>query len=141
MLQKIKRKCRPAVLLLITGFAISMASVLVGVSMTEAVLHSAAEDAASLPVVQTIHNTGLSLAMSVYMFSVVNCAVTANYLVISRRRDLAVCKAFGWMNTDIIRRLAKQISMALAVILAPAAWVFSVGKPFVRRVSVLQRRY
>lgn len=114
MLQKIKRKCRPAVLLLITGFAISMASVLVGISMTEAVLRSAAEDAASLPVAQTMHNTGLSLAMSVYMFSVVNCAVTANYLVISRKRDLAVCKAFGWTNTDIMWRLAKEFSAALA---------------------------
>lgn len=113
MLQKIKRKCRPAVLLLITGFAISMASVLVGISTTEAVLRFAAEDAASLPVAHTMHNTGLSLAMSVYMFSVVNCAVTANYLVISRKRDLAVCKAFGWTNTDIIQRLAKEISAAL----------------------------
>ena len=99
MLQKIKRKCRPAVLLLITGFAISMASVLVGISMTEAVLRSAAEDAASLPVAQTMHNTGLSLAMSVYMFSVVNCAVTANYLVAGRTLIL-----YGGWQRNFLRR-------------------------------------
>ena len=114
-MQKIKRRCRPAVLLLITGFAISIASVLVGISTTEAVLHFAAEEATSLPVAQTMHNTGLSLAASVYMFSVVNCAVTVNYLVVSERRNFAVCKAFGWTNADIIRQLAKEISAALTV--------------------------
>lgn len=96
MLRKVKRRCRPTTLMLVLGFAISMTAVLIGISVIHDLLESLASAGQEAPILQTIQNSGLSLTLRIYLFSMVNCMTAANFWVITRRRDLAVCKAFGW---------------------------------------------
>ena len=102
MLRKVKRRCRPTTLMLVLGFAISMTAVLIGISVIHDLLESLASAGQEAPILQTIQNSGLSLALRIYLFSMVNCMTAANFWVITRRRDLAVCKAFGWSGSRII---------------------------------------
>ena len=66
-----------------------------------------------------MHNTGLSLALSLYLFSVVNGFAVTNYWIVSRRREMAVRKAFGWSNRQlivlVIREMAGQLGGSLGI--------------------------
>ena len=115
MLRKVKRRCRPTTLMLILGFAISMTAVLIGISVIHGLLESLSSAGQEAPILQTIQNSGLSLALRIYLFSMVNCMTAANFWVISRRRDLAVCKAFGWSGARIIGELAGILLFSLGL--------------------------
>ena len=71
MFQKLKRKCRPTTILLAIGFSISIMSVLVGISAINDILTSLAEADQEIPIFNTMQNTGISLALSIYLFSIV----------------------------------------------------------------------
>lgn len=68
MLQHLKRKCRPTTFLLVIGFAISLTSVLIGISSINAIMVSLSEMDSETPIYLTMQNTGLSLALAIYFF-------------------------------------------------------------------------
>ena len=122
MLRKVKRRCRPTTLMLVLGFAISMTAVLIGISVIHDLLESLASAGQEAPILQTIQNSGLSLALRIYLFSMVNCMTAANFWVITRRRDLAVCKAFGWSGARIIGAVVVSPAGCCPFTLPPFSW-------------------
>lgn len=68
-----------------------------------------------MPILQTMQNTGLSLSISIYLFSVINSFVVTNYWIITKRRDFAIRKAFGWTNRQLIGLICKEIIVVLLV--------------------------
>ena len=112
MFQKLKRKCRPTTILLAIGFSISIMSVLVGISAINDILTSLAEADQEIPIFNTMQNTGISLALSIYLFSIVNCLVVTNYWIITKRRDI---KAFGWSNYNLICAVVSEMAEILLV--------------------------
>lgn len=121
MLWKVKRRCRPTTLMLVLGFAISMTAVLIGISVIHDLLESLASAGQEAPILQTMQNSGLSLALRIYLFSMVNCMTAANFWVITRRRDLAVCKAFGWSGARIIGAVVGELAGILLTAWAGAS--------------------
>ncbi len=117
MFQKLQRKCRPTTILLAVGFAISMMSVLVGISAVNTVLTSLRETDSDAPILITMQGTGLSLAFSIYLFSIANCLVVTNYWIITRRRDMAIRKAFGWSNRSLICSVISEMAVILLILL------------------------
>ena len=115
MFQKLKRKCRPTTILLAIGFSISIMSVLVGISAINDILTSLAEADQEIPIFNTMQNTGISLALSIYLFSIVNCLVVTNYWIITKRRDMAIRKAFGWSNYNLICAVVSEMAEILLV--------------------------
>lgn len=115
MFQKFKRKCRPTSILLAIGFSISIMSILIGISTINDILTSLAEANQDIPIFSTMQNTGLSLALSIYLFSIVNCLVVTNYWIITRRRDMAIRKAFGWSNYNLICDVVSEMAEILLV--------------------------
>lgn len=115
MLQNFKRKCRPTTILLIIGFAISLTSVLTGISSVNSLISSLSEMDSSMPIYLTMQNTGLSLAIAIYIFSVANCLVVTNYWIITKRRDMAIRKAFGWSDWQLIRMIIFEMAGTLAI--------------------------
>lgn len=115
MLQNLKRKCMPTTLLLIIGFAISLTSVLIGISSVNSLISSLSEMDSSTPIYLTMQNIGLSLALAIYIFSVANCLVVTNYWIITKRRDMAIRKAFGWSDWQLIRMIISEMSGTLAI--------------------------
>lgn len=115
MLRKVKRRCRPTTLMLVLGFAISMTAVLIGISVIHDLLESLSSAGQEAPILQTIQNSGLSLTLRIYLFSMVNCMTAANFWVITRRRDLAVCKAFGWSVARIIGAVVGELAGILLI--------------------------
>ena len=99
MLQHLKRKCRPTTFLLVLGFAISLTSVLIGISSVNSILVSLSEMDNKTPIYLTMQNTGLSLA--IYAFSIANCLVVTNYWIITQRYNMAIYKAFGWSDRQL----------------------------------------
>ena len=79
------------------------------------VLISAREPDMETPILLTMENTGLSLAFSIYLFSVANCLVVANYWILTKRKDMAVRKAFGWSNKNLMAYITKEMGVILAV--------------------------
>lgn len=126
MLQKLKRKCTPATLLLTVGLAISLTSVLVGISTISTLLTDLSNTEADAPIYLTMQNTGLSLALAIYLFSIANCLVVTNYWIVTRRRDMAVRKAFGWSNRHLIGLVVSQMAEILAVSLCISAVLLGV---------------
>ena len=115
MFQKLKRKCRPTTILLAIGFSISIMSVLVGISAINDILTSLAEADQEIPIFNTMQNTGISLALSIYLFSIANCLVVTNYWIITKRRDMAIRKAFGWSNYNLICAVVSEMAEILLV--------------------------
>lgn len=118
MLQRLKSKYKPTVFLLIVGFSISLTSVLIGVSSVNTLISSLSEANSETPIYLTMQNTGLSLALAIYVFSVANCLVVTNYWIITKRRDMAIRKAFGWSNFRLIRLIIFEMSGILAISVA-----------------------
>ena len=115
MFQKLKRKCRPTTILLAIGFSISIMSVLVGISAINDILTSLAEADQEIPIFNAMQNTGISLALSIYLFSIANCLVVTNYWIITKRRDMAISKAFGWSNYNLICAVVSEMAEILLV--------------------------
>ena len=119
MRQILRRNCRPTTILLMGGFAVSLTAVLIGISSVDAVLSALAQTGSEAPIYATMQNTGLSLALSLYLFSVVNGFAVTNYWIVSRRREMAVRKAFGWSNRQliglVIREMAGQLGGSLGI--------------------------
>lgn len=115
MLQHLKRKCRPTTVLLVIGFAISLTSVLIGISSINSILISLSEMDGDTPIYLTMQNTGLSLALAIYIFSIANCLVVTNYWMITQRRDMAIYKAFGWSNIQLIGAIIADMAGTLFI--------------------------
>lgn len=115
MLQKLKRKCKPTILLMIVGFAISFTSVLIGISTINALIVELSKADGETPIYWTMQNTGLSLALAIYIFSVANCLVVTNYWIITQRRDMAIRKAFGWSNRQLICMIFSEMAGTLGI--------------------------
>ena len=109
------RRHRLTALLLTAGFAVSLTALLIGISAVDAVLESLKQAGGEIPILDTMRNTGISLGCSIYLFSVSNCLVVTNYWILTRRRELAVCKAFGWSVPDLIRRITAEMAQILLV--------------------------
>lgn len=60
MIQKLKRKCRPTIVLMIAGFAVSFTSVMTGISTINALLEELSKADGETPIYWTMQNTGLS---------------------------------------------------------------------------------
>ena len=126
MSQKLKWKCRPTTILLIIGFAISIASVLIGISTVNSIILAISKADYEIPILSTMQNTGVSLAFSIYLFSIANCLVVTNYWIITRQRDMTICKAFGWSNYHLIRSILAEmagilfISLCIGIVLIAA---------------------
>ena len=108
------RRIGPASVLLAAGFAVSAASVLIGISAVDAILQFLAESDGETPIYLTMQNTGLSLAGAIYVFSVANCLVVTNCWMITKQREMAIRKAFGWTNRDLICMISREMAKLLA---------------------------
>ena len=53
--------------------------------------------------------------MQSFAFSIVNCLIAANCWMISKRRDVAIRKAFGWSNRKLSVLITKKMAVMLAV--------------------------
>lgn len=126
MLQNIKRKCRPTTFLLIVGFAISLTSVLIGISSVNSLISSLSEMDSETPIYLTMQNTGLSLALAIYIFSIANCLVVTNYWIITKRWDMAIRKAFGWSNWQLICLIISEMAGTLTISLVISAGLLAV---------------
>ena len=115
MLYRFKRACKPTTFLLVIGFSISLTAVLVGISAMNALLPELTAAEVDLPILQTMQNTGFMLSISVYVFSVLNSFVVTNYWMITKRRNFAIRKAFGWTNKQLIGFICKEMTAILFV--------------------------
>ena len=115
MLNRFKRACKPTTFLLVIGFSISLTAVLVGISAMNSLLPELTAVEMDLPILQTMQNTGFMLAASIYLFSILNSFVVTNYWMITKRRNFAIRKAFGWTNKQLVDLICKEMSVILLV--------------------------
>lgn len=115
MLQKFRRRVGATSILLIVGFAISFTAVLIGISSVNSALIVTQKTGQTMPLYDTVKATGMSLAISIYAFSVVNCIVVTNYWIITRRRDMAIKKAFGWSDMRLLREISAEMSWLILI--------------------------
>ena len=115
MLYRLKRACKPTTFLLVIGFSISLTAVLVGISAMNSLLPELTAAEVDLPILQTMQNTGLMLSISIYLFSILNSFVVTNYWMITKRRNFAIRKAFGWTNRQLIALICKEMAAILLV--------------------------
>lgn len=118
MVRNIKNICKPTTILLIIGFSISLTAVLVGISSINTILSAMDEAGSDLPIIQTMQNTGLTLSISIYCFSILNCFVVTNYWAITKRQNFAIQKAFGWTNKQLIGQICQNMLVILLISLA-----------------------
>lgn len=126
MLRMLHRICRPTAILLIFGFSISILSVLIGISTLLDIWAAFTQTDPNIPIFTTMQNTGFSLALSIYLFSVVNCLVITNYWIVTKRREMAIRKAFGWSNRRLLFAIAAEMAQILLVSLCAAAFLIAV---------------
>ncbi len=119
MLQKMKRSLKPTTLLLVGGFSVSLTAILIGISAINSVISSLLEMDSETPIYLTMQNTGFSLAIAIYFFSIANCLVITNYWMITEKRNLAIRKAFGWSYFHLIglvtSRMVKMLFISLVI--------------------------
>ena len=115
MLYRFKRACKPTTFLLVIGFSISLTAVLVGISAMNSLLPELTAAEVDLPILQTMQNTGFMLSASIYSFSILNSFVVTNYWIITKRRNFAIRKAFGWTNKQLIDLIGKEMTAILFV--------------------------
>ena len=121
MLYRFKRGCKPTTFLLVIGFSISLTAVLVGISAMNSLIPELTAAEADLPILQTMQNTGFMLSVSVYAFSVLNSFVVTNYWMITKRRNFAIRKAFGWTNKQLTDLICKEMAAILSASLCISA--------------------
>ncbi|MGM9940689.1 MAG: FtsX-like permease family protein [Bulleidia sp.] len=100
-MNRIRKAFTPSVILMVIGFTVSFASVMIGISTIEELLEQLAQAKEDIPLLWTMQNTGLSLAMEIYVFSIVNCLIVTNDRIVTQTEDMAIRKAFGWTNTRL----------------------------------------
>ena len=115
MIYRLKRKIGATSVLLIVGFAISFTAVLIGISSVNSALIVMKEAGQTAPIYDTMKQTGMSLALSIYAFSVINCLVVTNYWIITRRRNLAVKKAFGWSDLRLLGEICAEMGELIII--------------------------
>lgn len=115
MIYKFKRNFKLTTILLVIGFTISMMSVLIGISMINSILFSLSENTSDMPIFLTMQNTGLSLVLSIYLFSISNCFVVSNYWIVTKRREIAIFKSFGWSNYRLIYSIVSEMTIILLI--------------------------
>ncbi len=128
MSQKIRRHCKPTTILLVIGFAISLMSMMIGISTIDKINAVLSQYEADAPISLSMENTGLALSLSIYLFSLVNCFAITNYWIITKRREMAIRKAFGWrgldliilIGTDLLKIICVSLMIAGALIVALA---------------------
>ncbi|MGN0264772.1 MAG: FtsX-like permease family protein [Oliverpabstia sp.] len=49
------------------------------------------------------------------MHTVANCLVVTNYWIITQRRDMAIRKAFGWSNRQLIHMIFSEMAGTLGI--------------------------
>ena len=79
MIYQLKRKIGATSVLLTVGFSISFTAVLIGISSVNSALIAMRKTGQTAPIYDTMKQTGMSLAISIYAFSVINCLVVTNY--------------------------------------------------------------
>lgn len=120
MLQKLKQGCKPTTLLMVGGFAISLMSMMVGISTVDRIMTMLNQYESEVPIALSMQNTGLSLSVSIYVFSLANCFAITNYWIITKRREMAIRKAFGWRGLDLVLFIGKDLLKIIAVSLVAA---------------------
>ena len=115
MIYRLKRKLGATSILLLLGFAISFTAVLIGISSVNSALIVMKKTGQTAPIYDTMQQTGMSLAISIYAFSVVNCIVVTNYWIITRRRNMAIKKAFGWSNLRLLGEITTEIGELIVI--------------------------
>lgn len=105
------RNMSPTAWLLMAGFAIAMTTMIVGVGLLQESLTEIqnATNELDIPLLQTMQDTGFTLMACLYFFSIINCMVVANFWIISKRRDFAIRKAFGWRVSVLIGFIAGEL--------------------------------
>ena len=73
------------------------------------------ETGSDLPIIQTMQNTGLTLSISIYCFSILNSFVVTNYWMITKKRNFAIQKAFGWTNRQLIGQICRNMTSILLI--------------------------
>ena len=135
-----RRNLRPTTVLLMGGFSVSLTAVLIGISSVDAVRDALAQTGSEAPIYTTMQNTGLSLALSLYLFSVVNGFAVTNYWIVTRQREMAIRKAFGWSNRQLVGLVARELAWQLGGSLGISALLLVVlakenGGVFVLRLT------
>ena len=125
MIYQLKRKLGATSVLLIVGFAISFTAVLIGISSVNSAFIVMKETGQTAPIYDTMKQTGMSLAISIYAFSVINCIVVTNYWIITRRRNLAIKKAFGWSNLRLLGEISAEMGELIVIGLIISACVLA----------------
>ena len=121
-----RRNLRPTTVLLMGGFSVSLTAVLIGISSVDAVRDALAQTGSEAPIYTTMQNTGLSLALSLYLFSVVNGFAVTNYWIVTRQREMAIRKAFGWSNRQLVGLVARELAWQLGGSLGISALLLAV---------------
>ncbi len=112
---QMKRACRPSTILLIIGFTVSLTAVFVGISTINTILPEQISSGTDLPILQTMRNTGFTLSISIYLFSILNSFAVTNYWIITKRQNYAIRKAFGWTNSQLIGLIRKELTEILLI--------------------------
>lgn len=115
MKNKLKRKIKPTSLLLVIGFSISLTAVIIGISAIDGLLQELNKTQSDIPIFDMMQNTGLSLAGAVYLFSTANCFIVTHYWIVTKRREFAIRKAFGWTNRQLLGIICKETAGLLCV--------------------------
>lgn len=114
MLKRLKEICKPTTILMMIGFSISFTSVLSGISSVDSALSSISSmNSDNTPIYSVMGNTGMTLALEICLFSIANCLVATNYWIITKHREMAIRKAFGWSNRQLIGLVFKEIGTIL----------------------------
>lgn len=111
----IKRYLKPTDLLMIFGFTLSMSAILVGISSMLQIIQYAKQFNDGIPIAKTIQNSGISVMILIYLFSIVNCLAVVNYKMIAEKRTYAIKQAFGATNGLILKEIAVQMSVNLLI--------------------------
>ena len=126
MIYQLRRKLGATSILLIVGFAISFTAVLIGISSVNSALIAMKEAGQTEPIFDTMRQTGMSLAISIYAFSVVNCIVVTNYWIITRRKNIAIKKAFGWSDIRLLNEICVEMGALILVGLVISVCILAV---------------
>ena len=126
MIYQLRRKLGATSIHLIVGFAISFTAVLIGISSVNSALIAMKEAGQTEPIFDTMRQTGMSLAISIYAFSVVNCIVVTNYWIITRRKNIAIKKAFGWSDIRLLNEICIEMGALILVGLVISVCILAV---------------
>ena len=107
---------KPTMILMLIGFVISFTCVMIGISSLNTIMESLrTSDSQDTPLYSVMENSGMSLALELYVFSIANCFVVTNYWIITKQREMAIRKAFGWTNRQLILLIVTEMCKVLAL--------------------------